>query len=70
MKMNKSQKKAIREVKEEDEDLEKYPLDALKEIYENDYGEKLKVSVDLLDEIIPETAKESQLPVSIGKRAY
>ena len=70
MKMNKSQKKAIREVKEEDEDLEKYPLDALKEIYENDYGEKRKVSVDLLDELIPENAKESQLPVSIGKRAY
>ena len=70
MKMNKSQKKAIREVKEEDEDFEKYPLEALKEIYENDYGEKPKVSVDLLDELIPETAKESQLPVSIGKRAY
>jgi hypothetical protein len=70
MKMNRSQKKAIREVKEEDEDLEKYPLDALKEIYENDYGETPKVSVDLLDELIPETAKESHLPVSIGKRAY
>ena len=46
MKMNKSQKKAIREVKEEDEDLEKYPLDALKEIYENDFGEKRKVFID------------------------
>jgi hypothetical protein len=70
MKMNKSQKKAIREVKEEDEDLEKYPLDALKEIYENDYGQKPKISIDSLDELIPETPKESQLPVSIGKRAY
>ena len=40
--MNKSQMKLAREVKEEDEDyfkgLEKYPVNTLKEIYENDEG--------------------------------
>lgn len=70
MKMNKSQKKAGREVKEDFETLETYPLDTLKEIYENDYGEKRQVSIGLLDGIIPENPKESLLPVPIGKRAY
>ena len=70
MKMNKSQKKAGREVKEDFETLETYPFDTLKEIYENDYGEKRQGSISLLDELIPENNKESLLPVTIAKRAY
>ena len=40
------------------EDLEKYPLHALKEIYQNEYGE-YKPDAAMLDDVMPEMSKDT-----------